>query len=80
MPSRGDIGTVVIADCAQHSRHQLVERGLVRHVAYVEHRAVPAVRVTAIDPDLLVSEAALVRERHRFVMEHQVLDRPGHPP
>ena len=45
----------------------------------VKHRAVPAVRVAAIDPDLLVSEASLVRQRYRLVMEHEVLIDQGTP-
>jgi len=80
VPCGGDIGTPVIADRAQHSKHQLIERGLVWHMGYVEDRAVTAIRVAAIDPDLLVTEAALVRERHRLVVEHEVFDRPRHTP
>ena len=80
MPSGGDIGTTVIADRAQHSRHQFVERGLVRKVLDIEDRAVAAIRVAAIDPHPLVPEAALVRERHRLVVEHEVFDRPRHTP
>jgi hypothetical protein len=78
MPGGGDIGAPVIADRTQHSRHQFVERGLVRRVLDIENRAVPAIRVAAIDPDLLVTEAALVRQWHGFVMEHKVFDRPRH--
>ena len=40
MPRGGDIGSTVIADRAQHSRHQFVERGLVRQVLDIEDRAV----------------------------------------
>jgi len=34
---------------------------------------VPAIRVAAMDPDVLVTEVALVRERYRLVMEYEVL-------
>jgi hypothetical protein len=78
VPGRGDIGAAVIADRAQHARHQLVERGLVGEAVGVENRAVAAIRVAAVDPDLAVAKAALVREQHRLVMEHEVFDRPGH--
>jgi len=46
----------------------------------IEDRTVTAIRVAAIDPDLLVTEAALVRERHRLVVEHEVFDGPMMPP
>jgi hypothetical protein len=46
----------------------------------LKNRAVVAIRVAAIDPDLAVAQAALVRERHRLVVEQQVRDRPGHAP
>ena len=38
----------------------------------IEDRAVPAIRVAAMDPDVLVTEVALVRERYRLVMEYEV--------
>ena len=80
VPCGGDIGSTVAADRTQHSRHQFIERSLVRQVLDIEDRAVAAIRVAAIDPDLLVTEAALVRERHRLVVEHEVFDRPRHTP
>ena len=48
MPGSGDIGTAVIADRAQHSRHQFVERGLVRQVLDIEDRAVVEAPNTSI--------------------------------
>jgi hypothetical protein len=46
----------------------------------IEDRTVTAIRVAAIDLHLLVSEAALVRQRHRLVVEHEVFDRRRHTP
>ena len=53
----GDIGAAVIADRAQHSGHQFVERGFVRQVLDIEDRTVVAIRVAATDQDHTVSEA-----------------------
>ena len=72
MPGGGDIGATVAADHAKRTRHQFVECGLVRQALDIEDRAVAAIWVAAIDPDLLVTEAALVRERHRLVVEHEL--------
>jgi hypothetical protein len=80
MPGCADIRTAVAAERAKHSRHKVVVRGLVRQVVDLEDCAVPAIRVAAVDPELAVAQAALVRARHRLVVEQQVRDRPGHAP
>jgi hypothetical protein len=41
----------------------------------IEDRAVPAIPVAAMDPDVLVTEVALVRERYRLVRNMRFLKR-----
>jgi hypothetical protein len=59
MPRRAYVRSTVIADRADHVRHQLVVGRLVGQVANIEDRIVVAARIEAIHKDVGVAGCAL---------------------